>query len=207
MGFAATLVYPPATTSCQVLVAFAAAFDQLARIAIEQFLLWGMKSGQKASSGTCILQALVLLRFILGGVLVGVQRPQFRPACVASNLLLPLGIAALATDALIVFMLLLQLTAAGLLLKERRATPGFARIKSLFLTTSGFGVWTAVRPSAYKPVFFIRPTNFFQDEHSDDSWLDVICAGCSNRSSCRWAAYSPRYPTLPWCWSPLELAR
>ncbi len=146
MGFAATLIYPPATTSCQVLVAFAAAFDQLATIAIEQFLLWGMKSGQKASSGTFILQALILLRFILGGVLVGVQRPQFQPACVASNLLLPLGIAALATDALFVFILFLRLTAAGLLLKERRATPGYARIKSLFLTTAALGVWIAVSP-------------------------------------------------------------
>ncbi len=156
MGFAATLIYAPAATSCQVLVAFAAAFDQLARIAIEQFLLLELKAGRRPSTATFLLQAVILLRFILGGVLVGVQRPQFQPVCVGSNLLLPLGIASLATDALFVLIFFLQVASVGLLLRKHRADPGYARVKSLFLTTVSLGVWLSVSLSISATCLFAR---------------------------------------------------
>jgi hypothetical protein len=83
-----------------------------------------------------------------------VQRRQFQPVCVGSNLLLPLGIAALATDGLFVLVLFLQLASVGLLLRKHQADPGYARVKSLFLTTVALGVWLSVSLSSYPICLF-----------------------------------------------------
>ncbi|KAH8712684.1 hypothetical protein HC256_005864 [Beauveria bassiana] len=122
MDFAATLITGDANPSCQVLVSVAAGFDQLARVAFEQFLLVRIKS-KSIYKSIYVLQAFIPVRFILGGVLIAVQRPQTYPVCIAKNILLPLGIATLVTDAVI--------------------TSSLAPARIVCFLTAGFAAWLA----------------------------------------------------------------
>ncbi|OAQ96514.1 hypothetical protein LLEC1_01771 [Akanthomyces lecanii] len=144
MDFAATLISGDGNASCQVLIVFASGFDQIARLAFEQFLLGRIKP-KKASSGMFILQTLISVRFIMGGVFVAVQRPQVDPICIAKNILVPLGIATLVTDTLIVCILLalilvIKPSIQSLNLSNFSLTPA----RTLTLVTAGFGAWLAV---------------------------------------------------------------
>lgn len=145
LSFAATLISGDGNPSCQVLIAFAAGFDQLARLAFEQFLIWRIKP-ERMSSGIFVLQALIFVRFIMGGVLIGVQRPQIYPVCIAKNILLPLGIATLVTDALIIgivftFLWVTKSSSSSTSLQNI----GFAPTKIVAFLTAGFAAWLAVR--------------------------------------------------------------
>lgn len=144
IDFAATLTSGDANPACQILVAIAAAFDQLARLAFEQFLLWRIKL-KKRSTALFILQVLIFVRFVMGGVLVAVQRPQAYPVCIAKNILVPLGIATLVTDALIVCILfvVIWMTRASIPPPSANNT-GFAPAKIITFLTSGFAAWLAV---------------------------------------------------------------
>lgn len=143
IDFAATLTSGDANPACQILVAIAAAFDQLARLAFEQFLLWRIKL-KKRSTALFILQVLIFVRFVMGGVLVAVQRPQAYPVCIAKNILVPLGIATLVTDALIVCILfvVIWMTRASIPPPSANNT-GFAPAKIITFLTSGFAAWLA----------------------------------------------------------------
>ncbi len=144
MDFVATLITGDGNPSCQVLIAFASGFDQIARLAFEQFLLWRIKP-KKASSGIFVLQALIPVRFIMGGVFVAVQRPQVYPVCVAKNILVPLGIATLVTDALIVFVLLaLIFVFKSPVQSPSLQTSSLEPAKIFTFLTAGFGAWLAV---------------------------------------------------------------
>ncbi|KAJ6788096.1 hypothetical protein PWT90_05049 [Aphanocladium album] len=143
LGFSATLISGDGNPSCQVLIAFAAGFDQLARLAFEQYLLWRIKP-KKRSSGIFVLQALIFVRFIMGGVLIGVQRPQIYPVCIAKNILLPLGITTLVTDLLIVAILFALIwvtksTSSSTGLQVSGSTPA----KIIAFQTAGFAAWLA----------------------------------------------------------------
>lgn len=144
MGFIATLINTDTTTPCQIVIVFAFVFDQLARVSLEQFLLGGMKAGFATSSGTLILQGVIAIRFILGGVLVGVQRPQIKHACISSNLLLPLGIATLAIDIIIVMIAFAGVINAGGIRKMREGSLDADRSRALIFVMAGFAIWTAV---------------------------------------------------------------
>lgn len=151
-GFIATLVGTNAASGCQVAVAFASAFDQLARILLEEFLFWGMKSDVRVSFGVLFPQAIIVLRFILGGIFVGVQRPQFDPVCVGTTLVLPLGIAVLVADAFIVLMLFVRASSVGTFRDVSEKAPGWPRSRGILLIALGLVVWIAV--SLYIP--FLR---------------------------------------------------
>ncbi|KAJ3484021.1 hypothetical protein NLG97_g7158 [Lecanicillium saksenae] len=143
LGFAATLINGDGNPSCQVLIAFATGFDQLARLAFEQYLVWRIKP-QKMSSGIFVLQALIFVRFIMGGVLIGVQRPQNCPMCIAKNILVPLGIATLVTDLLIIsitfaFIWVTRSPNSSLGLQ----ISGFLPAKIVAFLTAGFATWLA----------------------------------------------------------------
>ncbi|KAI6784229.1 uncharacterized protein J7T54_004775 [Emericellopsis cladophorae] len=94
-------------SGCQVAIVFTTAFDQIARTAFVQFLLWAMTGGSKRSWTKFIPQALVVLRFVLGSVYVGFQRPQFAPVCFSSTRVLPLGASILGVDAIVLSILLI----------------------------------------------------------------------------------------------------
>ncbi|KAM3551968.1 hypothetical protein MY1884_007447 [Beauveria asiatica] len=143
VDFAATLITADANPSCQVLVSVAAGFDQLARVAFEQFLLLRIKS-KSIYKSVYVLQAFIPVRFILGGVLIAVQRPQTYPVCIAKNILLPLGIATLVTDAVIVcifFVLTWMKTRSNSTssLQTSNLTPA----KIVCFLTAGFAAWLA----------------------------------------------------------------
>lgn len=132
------------SSTCQVTLSFASAFDQLARVSFEQFLLWASFHGPKLTLTTFLPQGIIILRFILGGVFVGLQRPQLQPVCLSYTLLLPLGITVLVVDTTLLLLFLIKLnwsrSSEGSLTKDQ----GITRDKKLILSTSAFGVWTAL---------------------------------------------------------------
>lgn len=145
LGFIATLVNTNAASGCQVVVAFAASFDQVARVSVEQFLLWTVIGGnQKLVGTTLILQGVLIIRFVLGAVFVGLQRPQFNPVCVATNLLMPMGIAIVVVDSLLFLVFSTRGVLAGMAQDIQKAGPNSVRSRALLAVTAGFGIWTAV---------------------------------------------------------------
>ncbi|KAL7816202.1 hypothetical protein V8C26DRAFT_435137 [Trichoderma gracile] len=133
----ASLVHQPAST-CQTLILFATVFDQVARVSVEQFFLWAYNGGIKSSTMSLALQGALLVRFVLGAIFVAVQRPQFDPVCVASNMLLPVGVIVLTAD-----MGMFGVLATKALL-ARRDHSGPARSKTLIFFTAAFGIWTGL---------------------------------------------------------------
>lgn len=132
------------TPTCQVALGFAAGFDQLARVAFSQFLLWASVHGPRLSLGTCLPQGIIVLRFILGGVFVGLQRPQLQPVCLSYTLLLPLGIAVVAVDGALALAFLAKVNWGGSSGVALGKELDLSRDKKLMLTILAFGAWTAV---------------------------------------------------------------
>lgn len=146
LGFSATLVTGNGNPSCQVLIVFATGFDQLARVAFEQFLAWRVKPKQ-LSAAVFGLQGLLLVRFVMGAVLVGVQRPQVYPVCLAKNILPPLGIATAVVDALIICSILGLIRifeSSSVPFKSQKAAPGPTSTNVTVFLTAGFAAWLAV---------------------------------------------------------------
>ncbi|KAM0250363.1 hypothetical protein ACHAQJ_008671 [Trichoderma viride] len=141
LEFAATLVSNNATSACQVAISFATIFDQLARFSVEQFLLWGVNGGMKVSKLSLVLQGALFMRFIIGAVFVGVQRPQFDPVCVASNLVLPIGIVVMVVD---VAMVMVLSTKAVLAKNGNDLRTELSQTNTLILVTAGLGLWTGL---------------------------------------------------------------
>ncbi|RFU78121.1 hypothetical protein TARUN_4112 [Trichoderma arundinaceum] len=141
LEFAATLVSQSATSACQVAISFATIFDQLARFSVEQFLLWGVNGGMKVTKLSLVLQGALFLRFIIGAVFVGVQRPQFDPVCVASNLVLPIGIIVMVVD----MAMTMALSTKAVLAKNGNALrPELSRSNTLIYVAVGSGIWTGL---------------------------------------------------------------
>lgn len=132
------------TSGCQVAIAFGSAFDQVARTAFEQFLLWGLNRGVRVSLGALIPQACIILRFILGGVYVGFQRSHFKPVCVPSTAVEPLGIAVLIVDALILLFFIIKLMSDGNPGNGAGKVAEPKRSKTFLLAIAAAGFWTAV---------------------------------------------------------------
>lgn len=144
VGFAGTFVAESSPSACQIAVAFASAFDQLARVALEEYLFWAIKHDLRATLGVLIPQIVIFLRFILGSILVGVQRPQFAPVCVATNLLWPIGVAVAIADAFIVVMLLTRASSVGVFRDAKVNDPVGSRARGLTFTTIALGLWIPV---------------------------------------------------------------
>ncbi|KFA53120.1 hypothetical protein S40293_03148 [Stachybotrys chartarum IBT 40293] len=136
VAFAATLVEPFANLSCQVAIAIASSFDQIARIALEQFLVWSLQRDAKLSPAAILFQIGIVGRFGLAVGFVAVQRPQFVPVCLTSTSSLPLGLAIIIFDGVFVAGLFIWALVNGL----REEGPN---AKALFSTIAGLGIWTA----------------------------------------------------------------
>ncbi|KAK2626142.1 hypothetical protein QTJ16_004404 [Diplocarpon rosae] len=131
-------------TACQVIVLTSTLFDQLARVAIEQFLLWSVGNGMKLTAERLILQGILFLRMIGGGILVGFTRPHPGPLCAARRAVAPITIVILALDGLIIGMLLVR---AILLrrfgdLAQKSSSMKQEQSKALIFIVVGFGIWT-----------------------------------------------------------------
>lgn len=131
VGFFNLMVTSTLTTTCQALLVFTTMFDQIARVSIEQFFLWSLNQGTKATAQQLVLQGILGIRLIAGGLLVGFTRPDFKPVCVARTSVLPISIVVLVLDAIIIGVSLIRV-----LRKERS--------KGLMICMVGFAVWTGV---------------------------------------------------------------
>ncbi|PHH65950.1 hypothetical protein CDD81_898 [Ophiocordyceps australis] len=144
LGFIGTLISTTAVTGCQVSISFGSAFDQLARIFLGEFIFLAMKKTTRASFGSVFPQLVFLVRFVLGGVFVGVQRPQFKPVCVPVTLIFALAIAVLAMDAFIILMLLVRASSVGIFRDVQDKTFEWRRSRAVLFILLGFAMWTAL---------------------------------------------------------------
>ncbi|KAI0010357.1 hypothetical protein F4779DRAFT_310518 [Xylariaceae sp. FL0662B] len=139
--FLATLIGPTAAPTCQVAVIFSSAFDQLARTFVEQYLVWAVRKDEKKTVWGMIPQLLVLGRFILGGVFVGETRSDFNPTCVPASNVLPIAVAIIALDAVILALLAGRALSAGSTIDVvgGRHVPG--RSRSIVYVIIGLTIW------------------------------------------------------------------
>ncbi|PNH70969.1 hypothetical protein VD0001_g6569 [Verticillium dahliae] len=154
IDFIATLIDPSSSLGCQVAVTFASSFDQIARLALEQYLLWAINSGLKPSSDTFIPQALLVIRLLVGVVFVAFQRTQMLPVCQPSNNMTAIGIAVGATDAVILTLFVLRAFTTGLVRDYREKRPGHQRAMAVLMLLVGLALWTG----ASVPLFLGIPT-------------------------------------------------
>ncbi|KAL3420656.1 hypothetical protein PVAG01_07101 [Phlyctema vagabunda] len=146
IDFLNLLITPSASTTCQVGLIFTTAFDQLARVVLEQFLLWSVGNGTKLTPARIILQIILGFRVVAGGLLAGFTRPQFTPFCVAYTSLLPASIIVLALDAIIIGVLLIQALSLGLFRDMRggQRSDKQEQSKAVVVTIFGFAFWTGL---------------------------------------------------------------
>ncbi|KAI9900759.1 hypothetical protein N3K66_005021 [Trichothecium roseum] len=137
-------------SNCHIAISFASSFDQLARVAFLQFLLWAICPAAKSLIFTLGLQGAISLRFVLGGIFVGVQRPQFDPSCVARSIVVPLGVVALVCDCIFPTVFLIHaITRQPAQDARGRIADGSSRTgpgtkKSHVLNIAAFAIWTAM---------------------------------------------------------------
>lgn len=120
--------------------------DQLARVSLEQFLLWSIARGTRISPVAFVMQGVLLLRLVAGGILVGFSRPSFEPTCVAQTTLLPSSIVVLCLDLIIIGFLIIRAMSLGMFkdLRDKKSSSKKQQSKAFILTVAGFLVWTAV---------------------------------------------------------------
>ena len=130
---------------CQATLIFSTAFDQLARFSLEQFLLWTVGQRTEQNASQIILQAILGLRLIAGGILVGFTRPDFAPLCLARISFEPVAIVVLVFDLVIIGLLLIRSASLGMLrdMKDSRSSTR-DQSRGLILTIVGLTLWTAV---------------------------------------------------------------
>ncbi|KAH0423152.1 hypothetical protein CcaCcLH18_12384 [Colletotrichum camelliae] len=143
IDFAALTIDPTAISGCQVAVIFTTIFDQLARFAIEQYLLWAINSNAKAPAGAIIPQAVIGTRFVLGAVFVGFQKPQIATVCVSKTDVLPIGVVIMVTDFLIIGMLAFRASSLGLIAEAKSGQAGAQGKKAVLWIMGGHAAWTA----------------------------------------------------------------
>lgn len=138
VGFIATLIDPTASSQCQTAVIFSTLFDQFARTAIEQYLVWAVGASGPASMVGRVQQLLVGGRFIAGMVFVGESRPQFNSTCVPQSNLFAVAIAVIATDAVILTLLAVQALSPG---ASKDGNQGSDRRRAVLLTVTALAIW------------------------------------------------------------------
>ncbi|KAJ4422228.1 hypothetical protein N0V82_003088 [Gnomoniopsis sp. IMI 355080] len=136
------MAHPTAVESCQIGVIFTTIFDQLARFSIEQHLLWVINDGMKPGALQYILQALLAARFVLGGVFVGLSKPEFNTVCVPLSSVLIVAIITVIVDAVIIVGLAGQAISAGLFGKMQDGGQASNRGKAVVVVLAGLVVWT-----------------------------------------------------------------
>lgn len=140
VDFITTLIDPTAVSACQVGVIFTTLLDQVARFSIEQFLLWAINANTKASVGQIVPQGLLVARLVMGGVFVGLSKPQFNTVCVPISSVLIVAIVTVALDGVIIATLAARAFSVGLVSRMQDSP----RCKAIVLVLVGLLVWTAV---------------------------------------------------------------
>ncbi|KAJ2894756.1 hypothetical protein MKZ38_007241 [Zalerion maritima] len=145
LSFVATIIDQSATSPCRVALIFTTIFDQLARVAVEQYLLWAVAQHRpgKMTIAQLIPQILLLGRIIVGGVFVGFTRADFSPVCSPVSTLFPIAIATIALDAIIVAALGVGAFSSGMYEQMRDKKEEAGKSKAVFFSILGLAVWTA----------------------------------------------------------------
>ncbi|SPO05057.1 uncharacterized protein DNG_07742 [Cephalotrichum gorgonifer] len=141
IDFISTLISQTSNSGCQVAVAFSSTFDQVARVALLQYFLWASAGSAQTALQRFLPQGLLLARFILGGVFVGMQRPQFNPICVPTTQVMPVSIATIVTDGAVFLVCMLRVFSAGRLRDAKEGTAGHQKAKGVRFTLAGFVLW------------------------------------------------------------------
>jgi hypothetical protein len=145
VDFIATIIDPTSRSGCQIAVVFVSAFDQVARVSLEQYLLWAVNDGMRMSAASFLPQGLLFVRFILGAFFVGLQRPLFSPVCVQTTQVLPVAITVVAVDFVLILAIIGRMLSSGLIREIQRREFGGVRAKGLVFTVVAFAAWTGVR--------------------------------------------------------------
>ncbi|KAI3553207.1 hypothetical protein CABS01_01309 [Colletotrichum abscissum] len=135
IDFTGITLDPTSTAGCQVAVIFTTIFDQLARFTIEQFLLWAINANARAPASAMVYQAVLGVRFILGGVFVGFQKAQIATVCVARNDLLAIGAVVMVTDFAVIAALAFRANSIGITSVPVK--------KAIFWVIGALALWTA----------------------------------------------------------------
>lgn len=173
-------------TACQVTLVFSTAFDQLARVGIEQFLLWSLRSDSKVTIAELIAQAILSLRFVTGGLLVGFTRPQFAPVCVARTSLLPISIIVLVLDLILFGVFLIRALSSGMIGELHGSSGVTAEVnKGLVWSILGLLLWTGASKSILS--LHIIADSYFPDKRDNASWNSVDITHTQNYTTRCWA--------------------
>ncbi|RDL42049.1 uncharacterized protein BP5553_02028 [Venustampulla echinocandica] len=145
VGFVNLMVGPTSPTACQTLLVFTTIFDQGARVVMEQFLLWTLSQGTKVTAQQLVLQGILGIRLVAGGILVGFTRPDFAPVCVARTSAMPVNITVLALDLIIIGVLIIRAFSSGMFHTMRNESQSIQgeQSKAFILSIAGVVVWTA----------------------------------------------------------------
>ncbi|RYP12022.1 hypothetical protein DL767_011528 [Monosporascus sp. MG133] len=139
IAFISTLIDTTALSACQTTVTFSTVFDQVARIAIEQYVVL-LAQDEKSPLGL-LPQFLVALRLVLGIVFVGFTRSTFQPTCVPMSNEMPISISVIVMDAMILVLLTIQFLSksSGKDVQQRQLNSG--KVKSFLLLVAGLTIW------------------------------------------------------------------
>ncbi|KAF5645604.1 hypothetical protein F52700_2167 [Fusarium sp. NRRL 52700] len=143
IDFFAFLLNINSMPGCQIMVTFASTFDQFARVSIQQSLLWFFSTHSLASlTEIGVMQGFVVLRLILGGVFVGIQRPQLNTICLTQTSILPVGITVSVVDTAFVAFLLIRVISRGVYSETQRGAISPRQSRAVALVVLGLIIWT-----------------------------------------------------------------
>ncbi|KAK7421517.1 hypothetical protein QQZ08_009932 [Neonectria magnoliae] len=141
--FITTLIGVQSAMGCQIAIVFATIFDQLARVSLQQATVWAIGHHDRVTPAESLAtQGAIITRFILGGVFVGLQRPQLDNVCVTSTSVLQFGVVLLIIDLGFTAAIFARFISFGLLKDIRQKTDSSPRSRAAFWTIVGLAIWT-----------------------------------------------------------------
>lgn len=143
--FISLLISVNSSAACQVAIVFASIFDQLARVSLQQAIIWALNHRDRVSPNESFFaQGAVFTRFILGGIFIGLQRPQLDSVCLTSTSTLSYSFVLLTADFVFTIAILARAISFGLLKDIQNGQTDPSRSRAAMLLIFGFGTWTGV---------------------------------------------------------------
>lgn len=104
-----------------------------------------------------ILQALLAARLILGGVFVGLSKPEFNTVCVPVSSVLIVAIITVIVDAVLIVGLAGLAISAGVFGKMQDGGHASSRGKAVVAVLAGLVIWTGVGHDSAPYLWFFGP--------------------------------------------------
>ncbi|RKF60274.1 hypothetical protein OnM2_052002 [Erysiphe neolycopersici] len=112
-------------------------FDQLARVAFQQYILWATGEPVKSTVIRLVFYGILAVRLLAGGVLLGFTRPEFSTTCVARRSNIYGSVLVLALDGVIMVILATRIVVA-----IKRQDKSNVSVQALIFGIFGFMIWT-----------------------------------------------------------------